>query len=409
LPDAAPQADSPIIVAGQQPETMRSRNTSAVLRAVLARGPIPRSHIARLTGLSQASVTRLTTELLARRFLAEVPPIAPVDIGRPLVPIDFDARSWVALGMHLGRDRTTIAVADLRGTLLASEDLVHAARDPGAVVRQAATGLRRLAARYADDARALGVGVSVGGWVDPDGGMVIENDALGWRNVPLRSRLERSLELPVLVESNVRAMALTELWFGVATQVRSLVYVFIGNVVGAAIVVGRTIHRGPLSAAGGIAHMRLASSNVRCSCGRIGCFQALTTDMHLVERARERGVIARPSIDALISAARGGSRPARALLEARARAIGEGLAVIIGLVNPDLVVLAGSGVTAAPEYLATIRAEASSRCVLPIDAARMILPSGLGADVLASSSIALVLDAFYRQELPAAAVRSTFG
>jgi predicted NBD/HSP70 family sugar kinase len=349
----------------------------------------------------------LTTELLARRFLAEVPPTAPADVGRPLVPIDFDARSWVALGMHLGRDRTTIAVADLRGTLLASEDLVHAARDPGAVVRQAATGLRRLAARYADDARALGVGVSVGGWVDPDGGMVIENDALGWRNVPLRSRLERSLELPVLVESNVRAMALTELWFGVATQVRSLVYVFIGNVVGAAIVVGRTIHRGPLSAAGGIAHMRLASSNVRCSCGRIGCFQALTTDMHLVERAR--GVIARPSIDALISAARGGSRPARALLEARARAIGEGLAVIIGLVNPDLVVLAGSGVTAAPEYLATIRAEASSRCVLPIDAARMILPSGLGADVLASSSIALVLDAFYRQELPASAVRSTFG
>jgi predicted NBD/HSP70 family sugar kinase len=273
------------------------------------------------------------------------------------------------------------------------------------VVRQAVTWLRRLAARHARGAQALGVGVSVGGWVDPDDGIVIENDALGWHNVPLRGRLERSLGLPVLVESNVRAMALTELWFGVATQVRSLVYVFIGNVVGAAIVVGRTIHRGPLSAAGGIAHMRLASSNLRCSCGRIGCFQALTTDMHLVERAVERGVIARPSIDALIEAARGGSRPARALLEARARSIGEGLAVIIGLVNPDLIVLAGSGVTAAPEYLATIRAEARSRCVLPIDAERAILPSGLGADVLASSSIALVLDAFYRQELPLAAAR----
>jgi len=377
-----------------------------VLRAVLAHGPIPRSHIARLTGLSQASVTRLTTELLARGFLAVAPSTATADVGRPLVPIDFDVRSWVALGMHLGRDRTTIAVADLRGTLLATDELGHEAREPAAVVRQAVTWLRRLAARHAGGAQALGVGVSVGGWVDPDDGIVIENDALGWRNVPLRSRLERSLGLPVLVESNVRAMALAELWFGVATKVRSLVYVFIGNVVGAAIVVGRTIHRGPLAAAGGIAHMRLASSNARCSCGRIGCFQALTTDMHLVERAVERGLIAQPSIDALIEVARGGSRPARALLEARARSIGEGLAVIIGLVNPDLVVLAGSGVTAAPEYLATIRAEARSRCVLPIDAERTILPSGLGADVLASSSIALVLDAFYRQ-LPEVTARST--
>jgi predicted NBD/HSP70 family sugar kinase len=393
LPDASPRAGS------------RSLNTSAVLRAVLAHGPIPRSHIARLTGLSQASVTRVTTELLGRGYLAEVPATATADVGRPLVPIDFDLRSWVALGMHVGRDRTTIAVADLRGTLLATDELGHEAFEPAEIVRQAVTWLRRLAARHAGGAQALGAGVSVGGWVDPEDGVVIENDALGWHNVPLRRRLEKSLGMPVLVESNVRAMALTELWFGVATDVRSLVYVFIGNVVGAAIVVGRTIHRGPLSAAGGIAHMRLASSSVRCACGRVGCFGTLTTDMHLVERAVARGVIAQPSIDALIGAARGGSRPARALLEARARSIGEGLAVIIGLVNPDLVVLAGSGVTAAPEYLATIRAEARARCVLPIDADRAILLSSLGSGILASSSIALVLDAFYRQDLPLAATR----
>jgi predicted NBD/HSP70 family sugar kinase len=392
----------------ERPST-RSRNTSAVLRAVLARGPIPRSHIARLTGLSQASVTRLTTDLLARRFLAEVPSTAPSEVGRPLVPIDFDARSWVALGMHVGRDRTTIAVGDLRGALSAREELVHAARDPGTVVRQAVAGLRRLAARYAGGAQVLGVGVSVGGWVDPDRGIVIENDALGWRDVALRSRLERSLQLPVMIESNVRAMALTELWFGVARQARSLVYVFIGNVVGAAIVIGGTIHRGPLSAAGGIAHMALTGSTVGCPCGRTGCFQAVTTDMHLVERAVARGVIAQPAIEALIAAARDGNRRARALLEARARSIGEGLAVIAGLVNPDLVVLAGSGATAAPEYFPAIRDEVRRRSLLTIDVERTILPSGLGDDVLASSSIAPVLDAFYRQRLPVTAARSASG
>jgi len=206
--------------------------------------------------------------------------------------------------------------------------------------------------------------------------------------------------MPVLVESNVRAMALAELWFGVATNAQSLVYVFIGNVVGAALAVGRSIHRGPLSAAGGIAHMRLSGGAARCACGREGCFQAVATDMGLVERALDAGVIGEPSIDALIAASRDGDDAARWLLETRAQAIGEALAVIIGLINPELVVLAGSGVTAAPEFFPTIRAEAQRRCVLPIDAEAVILPAAAGADVLGLSATALVLDAFYRQVLP---------
>ena len=174
-----------------------------------------------------------------------------------------------------------------------------------------------------------------------------------------------------------------------------------------ALVVARTIHRGPLSAAGGIAHMPISGGSVRCTCGRNGCFQAVASDMGLVERAAEAGVIRERSIDALIAAARGGDAAAHALLAERARAIGEALAVIIGLINPDLVVLAGSGATAAPEFFPLIRAEAQRRCVLPIDAERIILPAAAGADVLGLSAIALVLDAFYRQVLPAHRAKRT--
>jgi predicted NBD/HSP70 family sugar kinase len=388
-----------------EPGGTKARNTSAILRTILARGPIARSRIAEATGLSHASLSRLTTDLVAQRYLREIEPQRPAEAGRPLVPIDFDT-TWLALGMHVGRDRTTFAAADLRGRLVARADVPHPEREPEALVAHALRTLPHAVGPRGRAQKALGLGVSVGGWVDPDRGIVVENDALGWRDVGIRTMLARHLSIPVLVESNVRAMALAELWFGAATSAQSLVYVFIGNVVGAALVVGRTIHRGPLSAAGGIAHMRLSSGSARCSCGRDGCFQAMATDMGLVERALAAGVIRERSIDALIAAARDGDSAARTLLELRARAIGEALAAIIGLINPDLVVLAGSGVTAAPEFFPTIRAEAQRRCVLPIDAETVIRPAAAGTDVLGLSATALVLDAFYRQTLPQRAKRT---
>ena len=390
---------TPRALAGQQPGEMRSRNSSAVLRTILARGPIARSRIAQLTGLSQASMTRLTTNLVTQKFLREVEPQRAADAGRPLVPIDFDTRTWIALGMHVGRERTTFAAADLRGALIARADVPHPRREATALIAHALETLPRALA-LGRGQRALGLGVSVGGWVDPDAGVVVENDALGWHDVRVRDLLEREVAFPVLVESNVRAMALAELWFGVAKNAQSLAYLFVGNVVGAALAVGRTIHRGPLAAAGGIAHMRFSSDATRCACGREGCLQAVAGDMHIVERAVAAGVIAEPTIDALIAASRAAPGVARTMLEALARAIGAAVAAIAGLVNPELIVLAGSGVTAAPEFLTVIRAEAQRRCVLRLDAETAILPAAAGTDVLGLSATALVLDAFYRQVLP---------
>jgi DNA-binding transcriptional ArsR family regulator len=106
MPDPADR--SALVVASTQPEHMRRRNVSAVLRALLAHGPIARSEIARLTSLSGGTVTKLVSPLLASGLLREqAAPTAGGQLGRPRVPVDLDAQARAVVGLHIGLLRTT--------------------------------------------------------------------------------------------------------------------------------------------------------------------------------------------------------------------------------------------------------------------------------------------------------------
>lgn len=393
---------SALLVASTQPAEMRRRNLSAVLRAILAQEPISRSEIARITGLSAGTVTKLAAPLVAAGLLKNGGQVSSRgDVGRPGVPLAIDASSRAVIGMHIGLMRTTVGLIDLRGELLSQAVLEHVGSDrsAAALLEQAEPAVADLV-RNSERRSILGLGASVGGWVDRSDATVIEHPALGWTAVPLASMIQERIPVPVLVDSSFRAHALAEAWFGAGTGVRSMVHLFVGNVVGAALVIDRLIHYGPRSASGQLTHFPLEGvQGARCSCGKRNCLQTVGSDVGMLTTGIEKGLIPDGEIlGSLVARARTGDRSAGKLLRDRARQVGQVVSAIFQMINPEIVVLAG-GILEAPEYLGDLRREVERRCHVDVDATLRVVTTSLPSHSLVLSSAALFLDEFYNDPI----------
>jgi predicted NBD/HSP70 family sugar kinase len=355
------------------------------MRAALDHGPLARSTIARLAGLSSAAVSRQCAELIRRGLLREMPGIADGK-GRPHVPVDVDTGGPVACGVHIALAQATLALVDLRGRVVARERIPHArAEEPGRV-------LGRIAARlpgFTAGRTVLGLGVASGGWVDRDAGVIVEHELLGWRDVQVRELLERQTGLPVRADGHSRALARAEQLFGDQRARSSVVHLFVGNVVDAAFAVGGTVQHGPRSAAGTIAHLPLPGQTDPCSCGRSGCLQAVVSETALAGRAAARSVVAEASFGQLLAAAMAGDPRAAAVFRHRARAVGTAAAVLLDMLNPEVLVVVEAGAMRLPGCLEVLRAQVRRQWqgggeppVVTTSFGRDVLPVAAGAVLL---------------------------
>ncbi|MBB5959386.1 putative NBD/HSP70 family sugar kinase [Saccharothrix tamanrassetensis] len=373
----------------------RRRTTTAatILRSVLDNGPVARSTIARLTGLSAAAVTKQYAELADLGLLREVEEarVPRVTVGRPHVPVDIDVERYAVCGVHIALTHTTLSVVDLRGRVLHQDREPHPGRSPEAVFQGILCLLPDFLRDHLGDRSPLGIGLATGGWVDPERGVIVRHSQLGWRDVQAREAL-RQFGLPVHVESHSRALARAEQLFGDQRSRNSMVHLFVGNVVDAAIATAGTVHHGPRSASGDVAHLRLEGSSVECPCGRRGCFQATVSDRAVAERAAREGVIAEPSLPLLLDRARAGDGRAKGLLRERARHVGRAVGLLLDVINPDVLVLTEAGVVHLPECLDVVRAQVGDR-------AGSVVPTSFGRDVLSVAAGSVVLDAIYGSPL----------
>ncbi|WP_250031343.1 ROK family transcriptional regulator [Paractinoplanes maris] len=371
----------------------------AVLRAVLDHGPIARSTVARATHLSAASVSGAVTSLLDRGLVREAPEAAgPPGIGRPHVPLDIEPDRVAVVGVHIAVPHTTVALLDLRGRIISRRRDPHDARDPAAVLT--ALGAR-IAGLPRTRRRILGLGVATGGWVDTTTGTVVEHPELGWRDVPIGAALAEATGLPVRADTNSRALLRAEQLFGAAAgrARQSAVHLFVGNVVDVAFAAGGTIHCGPRSAAGVVAHLPVEGHAEVCSCGRTGCLQPAVSERTLVRRALAAGFIDRPGLDALLDVAAHGHPGALALFVERARLVGRAAALLLDLFDPEVLVVSEAGANRLPGCLAALRAETARWSSGSADGAAVVRASSFGRDVLAVAGGAVALDQVFAAPL----------
>ncbi|WP_454344103.1 ROK family protein [Streptomyces canus] len=426
-PSAAPPASSPTSSRSPSPSPSPStarRRTSAsvVLRSVLEHGPVARSTIARLTGLSPASVTDYCSRFTELGLIRESEtPRRSQGVGRPHVPVDLDASRFVVGGVHVAVPHTTVALLDLRGRVVAARELRHD-RDDGdgrhgrhgtdngadrharadradradapAVLARAADALAALLARF-PRLRCLGVGFAAGGWVDRDSGTVVEHPLLGWHEVPVRELLGVRTGLPVHVDGHARALVNAERLFGRARGSRSMLHLFVGTMVDAAFATHGEVHHGPRSQAGAIAHLSVPGGTEPCDCGRTGCLQAELSERTLCRRARRAGIGEGGNPMHVVAAAAAGDPVAARLLTERAAAVGRATRLLLDVLNPETVVVTEVGILHREDCLAALREGVGD------DRAACVVPSSFPDSVLAVAGGSVALDVLYRDPLAA--------
>jgi predicted NBD/HSP70 family sugar kinase len=390
---AAPLLASPVPRGADRDR--RRASASVVLRSVLEHGPVARSTIARLTGLSPASVTDYCARFTRLGLVREAEsPRRSKGVGRPHVPLDLDDSRFVVGGMHVAVPYTTVALLDLRGRVVRQRELKHERTDPEWVLSGAAKALAAMLAEVGD-VRPLGVGLAAGGWVDRDSGTIVEHGLLGWRDVPVREVLGARTGLPVHVDGHARALVNGERLFGRARGSGSVLHLFVGNVVDAAFATHDEVHYGPRSQAGAIAHLPVPGGSEPCECGRTGCLQAELSERTLCRRARAAGITCGVNPRHVLAAAHAGDPVAAALLLERSRATGRAAGLLLDVLNPETVVVTEIGAMHREDCLAALREAVGT------ERAADVFPTSFADSVLAVAGGSVVLDVLYRDPLGA--------
>ena len=178
----------------------------------------------------------------------------------------------------------------------------------------------------------------------------------GWDGYPIPERFADRYQVPVLVDNDVNIMALGEHWTH-WREVDHLLFIKVATGIGCGIVVDGRIHRGAEGAAGDIGHIRVAGEGPRrsvCSCGNVGCLEALAGGGAMAARLRAQGLDAQDS-RAVVELARAGEARGGAARPRSGRLIGEVLAAAVNFYNPSVIVIGGDVAQAHEQLLAGIR------------------------------------------------------
>lgn len=374
----------------------QTSSAAAVLKAALDHGPVARSSVARLAGLSPAAVSRLAAGLTRAGLVKEVPGERQ-GVGRPHVPIDIDTGRLVAVGVHIAARHATLSLLDLRGQVIARERIDHADTRPDRLLGRLGRRVPGFVSEHAGGRLPLGLGVATGGWVDSAGGRVVEHPALGWRGVAVSEIMAAATGLQVSVDNHSRALARAERAFGDVRARTSVVHLLVGNVVDAAFATGDTVHTGPRSAAGAIAHLPVPGRSEPCPCGGRGCLEAVVSSQALARRAARAGIGG--GFAGLLDAARAGNDRALGLFRDRARLVGAAAAMLLDVLNPELLVVAEAGAVELPDCLEVLRAEVRTRSGLAEGSGVSVVATSFARDALPVAGATVILDEVYANPL----------
>jgi glucokinase-like ROK family protein len=347
-------------ILGSNINRVKTHNMRAVLLSLLINEPAYRVQIAENTSLSTTTITNIIDELAEIGLVAE-DGIEKANgrrrVGRPRAALRLVKDARLAVGVQIGVERYRIAIANLKAEILENRSFTFDRRTaPEEVFKNVSAQVEDLILESGlERQRILGVGVGAAGLVNYKTGVNILSANLGWENVPIQKWLAESLALPVVVDNNVKAMALGEAFFGLGRELSSLAFVYARTGVGSGIVIENRLLRGANLGAGEIGHMILiADGGEKCRCGQYGCLETLVSEAALVHQAETAaqeqpvGLLAKylgegksQPIDLIFQAARSGDPSAKEIVDRSAHYLGIALANLVNLLNPETIVLGG--------------------------------------------------------------------
>ena len=347
-----------------------------VFERVRASGLIPRVQLAKDLGVSPASVTTITQELIEAGLIEEVsaPRDGDAGRGRPAVALGVRAEAHFVAGMKLSDREHTAVIVDFAGNLIA-DDVIP--RKPGPMtLDELLNAIEALLIRVCDKAgiqksalSAMGLGVP--GFVDCVEGLVYWSSVLAERAVPLASIAQARLGLPVTIDNDANLVTLAELWFGAGRGLSDFAVVTIEHGVGMGYVMNHRMFRGAQRLGMELGHTKVQLDGALCRCGQRGCLEAYVADYALAREAitalnweHKEGQSISVVLESLYDHAKAGNGAARSIFKRAGRYLAVGLANVINLFDPALIILSGERMRYDYLYAAETLAEMESLSIV---------------------------------------------
>ncbi len=326
-------------------ETARDINRRIVLNLIRKHQPISRADLSRQTGLQRSTVSAITEELITERWVTEGA-LNNVPRGRKPTFLHLNAARSGIFGINVRPFSTNMALADLDGRFLVQETFPTPA-SPEEFVEQISERIRDLKKLHPEMSYE-GVGLSLPGRIDLSSQRFVFAPNLGWKREDLKQQLETATGLPVELENEANACALSEYWFGNHNEgVRNIIAVAVSEGIGVGMILNGQLVRGPSGLAGEFGHVTIRDGGPKCACGNHGCWEVYGSNTAAMRHYREKTKLRKrkapvaDSFDSLLELAEHGNPLATEAIDEMAHHLGVGMAMLVTGLAPDLIVVVG--------------------------------------------------------------------
>jgi predicted NBD/HSP70 family sugar kinase len=376
-------------------------NIRLVLKTIYEQAAISRADVARVTGLTRATVSEIVGGLIEDGLIEEVG-VGESAGGKPPILVSLRDNSRQLICVDLSGREFRGALVDLRGKIrcqrtVSTEDQTGEALVPRLV------GLIESLRREAE-APLVGIGVSIPGLTDPVEGIVRRSIRLDWTDLPLRAVLAGRFHLPIHLMNDSHAAALAEFTFGEHSQTPNLIVVRVDEGIGCGIILSGHLHYGDGNGAGEIGHLTVVDGGRQCLCGNYGCLETVASPRAILQRLQElaeyewisfsAGPAPRPeeiTWDFVREAFLAGDETVTELVKEAGRYLGVSIANLVSILNVHHIIITGSFTGFGQSFLDAVSSEVARRALTTMTTQTYIANSILGPDNIILGASALVL------------------
>lgn len=327
-------------------KTARDINRRIVLNLIRKHQPISRAELSRHSRLQRSTVSVITQQLIAERWV-KMGASGNLPRGRKPKFLHINGERSGIIGVDVRPEKAMMMLADLEMRSLAQDSLLTG-NDPEEFVNALAGRIRALMKTYSR-LTFEGIGIALPGRIDPASNRLIFAPNLAWKSFDLKSALELATGLEVELENAANTCALAEVWSGTHSEnVHNLVAVTVSEGIGVGMILNGQLVRGTSGLAGEFGHVTIQENGPVCSCGNRGCWEVCASSgaavryfMETESAHQNQNNAARPSFESILRLAQEGNPQANAALERMARHMGVGVAMTIAGMAPDVVVIIG--------------------------------------------------------------------
>lgn len=381
-------------------------NRSVVLNLIKDRGPLSRADISKITKLTRSTISSIVNYLIKKNLVKETG-LSSSGVGRKGILLKLNPKAYYVVGVDLGTLNTIAVVVDLEGKIRERiEHPTNGKRSKNEVIQRLKAVIHEvITASNINIQKIAGIGLAVPGLVDSKKGIMLITPNFSWRDTPIGEILKKEFHTPIFIDNNNNAMALSEAEFGIARGIRNFICVNVGIGIGSGIVINGELYRGETECTGEIGHTTVDYNGPKCSCGNNGCLEVMAAAPAIARRAvkaikeGEKTLITelvnsdldQISAAMVAEAANKGDKLARGIIEKTGEYLGTGIANVINLFNPQMVII-GGGVAQAGNLIFNPLKKTMKKRAFPVPAKVVkIVASSLGRDCTVIGAATLVL------------------